>query len=192
MSLLDATVGETSSLAKLTILYEIAEGSFAGKIQALFNPSQLRYDSRVEWRAAGTVGESVAGGYQRMEFQATPPATLGVDLFFDTYEGAPKTGTGSMLDSLRAALVPDNPFSAGTPSFIDVKQYTKQVANLAHVQSELHRPPVCRLQWGKTVLFEGVLSQLRQDFTFFMPDGTCRRPRSLRLASHDSPRRSIE
>ena len=173
MSVLDATLGETSSFAKLTIEHEIKlRGSFDGKIQALFNPSQLRYDNRAEWRSAGTVAQSVAGGFQRMEFQATPPATLSVDLFFDTYEGAPKTGSGSMLDSLRAALVPDNPFSAGTPSFIDVKQYTNAVVNLAHVQSELHRPPVCRLQWGKTVLFEGVLTQLHQDFTFFMPDGT--------------------
>src|SRR5439155_5812243 len=77
-----------------------------------------------------------------------------------------------LLGSLSASLVPDNPFSTGTPSFVDVQQYTEQVVNLANVQSELHRPPVCRLQWGKTVLFEGVLTQLQQDFTFFMPDGT--------------------
>jgi nucleoid-associated protein YgaU len=176
MSLLDATTGGTASLEKLTIWYEVKPGPFKQgsykSIQALFNPNQLRYDNRAEWRATGTVAQSVAGGFQRMEFQATPPTTLTVDLFFDTYEGAPRTGAGSLLDSLRTALVPDNRFSAGTPSFVDVKRYTEQVANLAHVQSELHRPPVCRLQWGKTVLFQGVLTQLHQDFTFFMPDGT--------------------
>jgi nucleoid-associated protein YgaU len=176
MTALDATIGGAASLEKLTIWYEVKPGPFKQgsyrSIPALFNPSQLRYDNRAEWRATGTVAQSVAGGFQRMEFQATPPATLSVDLFFDTYEGAPKAGAGSMLGTLRTALVPDNPFSAGTPSFVDVQQYTEQVANLVHVQSELHRPPVCRLQWGKTVLFEGVLTQLHQDFTFFMPDGT--------------------
>lgn len=176
MSAIDTTAGGAAALEKLTIWYEVKAGPFKQgsykSIQALFNPSQLRYDNRAEWRATGTIAQSVAGGFQRMEFQATPPATLSVDLFFDTYEGAPKTGAGSMLDSLRTALVPDNQFSAGTPSFVNVKRYTQEVAQLAHVQSELHRPPVCRLQWGKTVLFEGVLTQLQQDFTFFMPDGT--------------------
>jgi nucleoid-associated protein YgaU len=172
MSLLDATLGKPGKLEKLKIAYETMPGTFGKSIQALFNPSQLRYDNRAEWRATGTVAQSVAAGFQRMEFQATPPATLTVDLFFDTYEGAPADDDGGMLQSLRTALVPDNPFSAGTPSYVDVKQRTDQIANLARVQSELHRPPVCRLQWGKTVLFEGVLTQLHQDFTFFMPDGT--------------------
>jgi nucleoid-associated protein YgaU len=172
MSGRDAPSGGTAALEKLTIWYQVKAGPLKKgsykTIQALFNPSQLRYDNRAEWRATGTIAQSVAGGFQRMEFQATPPATLNVDLFFDTYEGAPETGTGS----LRTAPTPDNSSSAGTPSFVNVKRYTQEVAKLAHVQSELHRPPVCRLQWGKTVLFEGVLTQLQQDFTFFMPDGT--------------------
>ncbi len=173
-NLFDATVaGDTGSLAKLTITHETKQrGVLDGKIEALFNPSQLRYDNRADWRAAGTIAQPIAAGYQRMEFQATPPATLTIDLFFDTYEGAPKSGGGGMLESLRASLVPDNPFAAGTPSAVDVKKHTAKVANLAHVQAELHRPPVCVLQWGKTVLFRGVLSQLRQDYTFFLRDGT--------------------
>ena len=173
MSILDATIGQSGKLEKLKIATETAPGKIGEpSIQALFNPSQLRYEHRVEWRTAGTVAQSVAAGFQRMEFQATPPSTLSIDLFFDTYEGAPKEDEGSMLASLRTALIPDNPLSAGTPSYEDVKTHTDKVAQLARVQSELHRPPVCRLQWGKTVLFEGVLTQLRQDFTFFMPDGT--------------------
>lgn len=168
MSILDATIGKPAKLQKLKISAE----KLPQPIQALFNPSQLRYESRAEWRATGTVAQSVAAGFQRMEFQATPPTTLGVDLFFDTYEGAPQDDSSGMLDSLRAALVPDNPLSAGTPSYVNVKSRTDAIANLARVNQDLHRPPVCHLQWGETVLFEGVLTQLRQDFTFFMPDGT--------------------
>jgi len=175
MSLVDALLGGSGSLEKLTIWYEVKLGPFAlvsyRSIQALFNPSQLRYDNRADWRATGTVAQSVAGGFQRMEFQATPPATLNVDLLFDTYEGAPKTGAGGLLSSL-TAMIPDIPFFSGGRSYVNVKRYTQQVVKLAHVQSELHRPPVCRLQWGKTVLFVGVLTQLGQDYTFFMPDGT--------------------
>lgn len=176
MSPKDLIPGRTGALEKLTIWYEVKAGPFKRgsyrSIQALFNPSQLRYENRAEWRATGTAAQSVAGGFQRMEFQSTPPATLHVDLFFDTYEGAPQVGTGGLLAGLRKALVANLPFSAGTRSFADVTQYTEEVAKLVHVQSELHRPPVCRLQWGKTMLFEGVLTQLNQDFTFFMPDGT--------------------
>ena len=173
MSLLDDTLAATGTFAKLKITHETTQrGQFDGSIQALFNPSQLRYDNRVEWRAAGTVAQSIAGGYQRMEFQATPPATLTVDLFFDTYEGKPEEAEAGLMGALRDSLVPDNPFEAGTPNATNVKEYTTKVANLAHVQSELHRPPVCLLQWGKTELFRGVLTQLHQDFTFFMPDGT--------------------
>lgn len=172
MSILDDTSDKAARLEKLRISYEIARDKFGPAIQALFNPGQLRYDDRAEWRAAGTVAQSIAAGFQRMEFQATPPTTLGVDLFFDTYEGAPRSDSAGMLDSMRAALATTSPLSAGKPGYVDVRTRTNEIANLARVQSELHRPPVCRLQWGKTVLFEGVLTQLRQDFTFFMPDGT--------------------
>jgi nucleoid-associated protein YgaU len=177
MSLLDDTVGGSSKFARLKIEHETTQrGVFGGEdgtIHALFNPSQLRYDHRVEWRPAATIAQSIAGGYQRMEFQATPPVTLAIDLFFDTYEGKRDEEESTLLGSLRASLVPDNPFEAGTPSATNVvTQYTAQVASLARVWSDLHRPPVCRLVWGETRLFTGVLTQLHQDYTFFLADGT--------------------
>jgi nucleoid-associated protein YgaU len=171
MSILDIAVGDFGALSKLTIKYEQKQrGVFkdANKIVALFNPNQLRYDNRAEWRAAGAIAPSIAAGFQRMEFQATPPATLAVDLFFDTYEGAPRSGNRTVLN----AVLPDDPLSSSAVTAVDVTTYTSKVANLAHVAPELHRPPVCRLEWGKTTLFQGVLTQLQQDLTFFMPDGT--------------------
>ena len=172
MNPFDATIGKTGKLEKLKINHEVAQrGEFkSGTIEALFNPNLLRYDHRVEWRAAGTVAQSVAGGYQRMEFQATPPSTLSLDLFFDTYEG--QTTGDSLLGGLRDALVPDNPFDAGTPNATNVAELTQKVAKLAQVFSELHRPPVCQLVWGDRMLFQGVLTQLHEDYTFFMPNGT--------------------
>ncbi len=168
MSILDIDVA-TGALKKLTIRHEQKlRNTFDGEIVALFNPNQLKYDNRVEWRAAGTVAQSVAAGFQRMEFQATPPATLAVDLFFDTYEGGQSTGTSQLLD----IVLPDQLRIGNAVNASDVTRLTTRVAELARVAPELHRPPVCRLEWGKTVLFQGVLTQLHQDFTFFMPDGT--------------------
>lgn len=175
MTLLDTTVAGsgTGAFARLKIEHETTQrGTFDGSIQALFNPAQLRFDQRAEWRSAATIAQSIAGGYQRMEFQATPPMTLAIDLFFDTYEGKRVEDETTLLGSLRDALVPDNPFEAGTPSASAVTEYTAKVAKLATVWSDLHRPPICKLWWGKTELFRGVLTQLHQDHTFFLPDGT--------------------
>jgi nucleoid-associated protein YgaU len=168
MSIVDIDLS-SGALKKLTIRHEQKlRNAFDGEIVALFNPSQLKYDNRVEWRAAGTVAQSIAAGFQRMEFQATPPATFAVDLFFDTYEGAQPTGVTRVLD----VVLPDQLRIGDSVSATDVTRLTTRVANLARVASELHRPPVCRLEWGKTLLFQGVLTQLHQDFTFFLPDGT--------------------
>lgn len=163
------TASDLGAFAKLTIKHETRmRGVLDGVITALFNPSQLRYDQRAEWRAAATVSQGVAGGYQRMEFQSTPPQTLSVDLFFDTYEGDPSNIGGGLLGRLHEGLAPGS--GATTP--VDVRRFTDAVVRLVQVQPELHRPPVCVLQWGRTELFRGVLTQLRQDFTFFLSDGT--------------------
>jgi nucleoid-associated protein YgaU len=71
------------------------------------------------------------------------PANLHIELFFDTYE-------------------------KGT----DVRNYTSQIAKLATIETHgnLHRPPVCKLSWGK-VFFQGTLQSLSQRFTMFLASG---------------------
>src|SRR5262249_37896057 len=49
---------------------------------------------------------------------------------------------------------------------------TAAVMQLARIDSELHRPPVCRLKWGTTTLFSGVLQSSTRTYTLFLPDGT--------------------
>ena len=73
------------------------------------------------------------------------PARLTMDLFFDTYE-------------------------AGT----DVREHTAQIHHLMTVErhGNMHRPPVCRLLWGRAgVFFQGVLEHLVQRFSLFLEDG---------------------
>lgn len=72
-------------------------------------------------------------------------AILSLDLFFDTYEDAS-----------------------------DVRRHTDRIARLMTVEGHgnMHRPPVCRLQWGRSgVFFQGVLVGLTQRFTMFLEDG---------------------
>jgi nucleoid-associated protein YgaU len=169
MSVLDVAVGAFGALTKLKISHETKiRGAFDGEIVALFNPNQLRYDSRAEWRSTAAAAQSVAAGFQRMEFQAAPPRTLTVDLFFDTYEGSPQSPAANVFD----LSLPDDPQLAGDIQASDVTRITSRVEALTRVASELHRPPVCRLEWGLSTLFQGVLTQLSQDLTFFMADGT--------------------
>jgi nucleoid-associated protein YgaU len=174
-SLAASALGDgASSLAKVTIKPEKkTPGRFDGEpITALFNPNLLRYENQVEWRVNGTIAQSLAAGYQRMEFQGTPPTTLTLDLFFDTYQGDMQPGASGLVNSLKSSLVPDNPFASPKANPASVTSYTHAVSELARVNNELHRPPICQLFWGTQLLIQGVLSRLNQDFTFFMPDGT--------------------
>lgn len=169
MSVLDVAVGAFGALTKLRISHETkSRGVFDGEILALFNPNQLRYENRAEWRTTAAAAQSIAAGFQRMEFQSAPPRTLTVDLFFDTYEGSVQSVAGNVFDR----TLPDNPLLPGEINALDVTAITSRVEALTRVASELHRPPVCRLAWGVHTLFQGVLTQLHQDLTFFMADGT--------------------
>jgi nucleoid-associated protein YgaU len=130
------------AIEKLVILAESTPNQFTRRITALFNPSQITIQKHVNWREAPAQQRDVPVS----QHTHADPATLTMDLFFDTYE-------------------------AGT----DVRQYTNQVLSLATVEhhGNLHRPPVCRLMWGRGAdFFQGVLQRLSQKFTMFLEDGT--------------------
>jgi nucleoid-associated protein YgaU len=164
-----AALFSSGSLQKLKILYEKRQANvYSGEIQALFNPSQLAYEQSVEWKVTPILGKT--GLRQAFEFENSAPAKLSLDLFFDTHEGAPPSGFLAGLKTMAStALIPGEYQS---PSGTDVVKYTDQVAELARVNRELHRPPFCKLMWGEYQLLRGVLSQLNQTFTHFMADGT--------------------
>jgi nucleoid-associated protein YgaU len=82
------------------------------------------------------------GGKTQLQFTHTAPATLAIKFFFDVFE---QNG--------------------------DVTLKIKDIVALSEYVEELHRPPICQLHWG-TWLFQGVLTNLRQDFTLFQECGT--------------------
>ncbi|MBW4493639.1 MAG: LysM peptidoglycan-binding domain-containing protein [Oscillatoria princeps RMCB-10] len=124
------------ALEKLKIAIEENYPTFGRPVEVLFNPQQIQIS-----RSGGTVKEGqLVGGEE--------PATLTIELFFDTTLG--KSG-------------PE-----------DVQRYTKTIYNLTRKKGKLNRPPLCRLMWGKgSVWFlQGFLKQVSKTLTHFLEDGT--------------------
>ena len=128
------------ALEKLTIRVETGPNTFARQIVALFNPHEITVQKEVDWDTQPTVGRDVPEG----QFTHGQPATLSMDLFFDTYEDG-----------------------------ISVVRRTDEIFHLATVEQhgDIHRPPICRLSWGLGIFFQGVLTSLTQRFTLFLPTG---------------------
>lgn len=135
------------TLAHLTIRHEKHQkNNFSETIEALFNPSQLAYSKSVTWSPIHGLTNSRHGFH--LEYQSSAPETLTIELFFDTYA----MGLASGL--------------------VNVRWYTEAVANLARIDTQLRRPPICKLQWGKNSVFTGVLQQSTQTLQMFLTDGT--------------------
>ncbi|HEX9374018.1 MAG TPA: LysM peptidoglycan-binding domain-containing protein [Roseiflexaceae bacterium] len=128
-------------LEKLTIKVETGRDQFTKTIEALFNPNELSITRIVNWTPAPAAERDVAGS----QFTYGQPATLKVDLLFDTYE-------------------------KGT----DVREHTSAMYDLTSVQGNLHRPPLCKLSWGAFTLddFQWVVTSLTHRFTLFLANGT--------------------
>jgi hypothetical protein len=155
-------------LEKIWIRYEQdLPGKYTGVAIAMFNPSQLRFSKEVSWRLEPAAGLALRAGFHSLQFQESKPRTLTVDLFFDTYEGPPAETSG-LIGSALSALTPPPP---GASAAVDVRDYTEPVTGLAEVDPELHRPPLCKLSWGKQQLIQGVLTHVGADYTFFLPNG---------------------
>jgi nucleoid-associated protein YgaU len=119
-------------------------------IECMFNPKEYSISKKNTWNAGKAGGVNVP----KQQFGGGQPATLTMQLFFDTYIGA----TGSK----------------------DVrKEYTHKIWRLAEVDESLQdskttrgRPPKVRFQWGPAWSFEAVITSITQKFTLFSSDGT--------------------
>jgi len=143
-------------LSKLTILVEqpgaalqFGSETSASTIVAMFNPNKLSVSRTVQWENQ----KAAKRDNPEMQFTGAEPATIGIDLLFDTY------------DSVKAEQDKDN-----------VKKiYTDKLLYLTTVEKhgDKHRPPVCQLKWGNLgMFFQGVLQQLETTFTMFTSLGT--------------------
>ena len=80
-----------------------------------------------------------------LQFSRGKARTLTMQLFFDTYT-----------------------YNSGA----NVQAHTMGIMNLLAIESELHAPPVCKVTWGKSLNFQGVLEQANERYTLFLADGT--------------------
>lgn len=160
------------SLDKLTIRYEPWPGDpFSGKIVALFNPSQVAFSNNVSWNVEHTAMSGKSVDARRLSSAVREPATLRLELFFDTYEGE----SGLLTRVRNAVLAPLTPLGIApdaTRAATSVVRYTDAMAALTRPGRETHSPAICKLTWGKWTLFTGVLSELTREFSLFLEDGT--------------------
>jgi len=157
-------------LQKLRITHNGRDFKKNGPIEALFNPNEISRSRSVSWHQKNTASQGSGWTWSDMEqeFLSVEPETLSISLFFDTYESRVQASDWKQIASF---VQPVNPFQ--TSDATDVTKLTRRVAKLAEVDRELHHPPVCRLSWGAfRNIFTGVLTQLDQQFTKFLADGT--------------------
>ena len=129
-------------LTKLTIQVETGENEFNYEFEVLFNPNQISIQKAIKLEPVPTAERDVPTS----QFTYGEPATLSMELFFDTYEARS-----------------------------DVREHTDEIYHLTTVEQhpDLHRPPLCRLVWGDFNFngFEWVLQSLNQRFTLFLDSG---------------------
>lgn len=161
-----------SSPAKVKIEYEmLSPRDFRESFELPFNPASLSSTSSVGWRPVNLASTAQQRSYA-LSFNAgaITPATLSFEVAIDTYEGDP--GAGGGWASLISVPNPTALHLLTPPSGVSVLPYTSQIAQLQLVNTELHRPPLCRVWWGQIRLIEGPLTGLTQKYTRFLPDGT--------------------
>ena len=129
--------GELGILEKMTIRPE--KGM---PIKVLFNPNTISISKTAAWHLQPQPETDTSASH----FTHGQPATLTVELLFDTFE-----------------------------KDRDVRDYTRPIFHLTLIQKlgGKDRPPLCRLQWG-SFDFEGYrwfLAQLDQRFTLFRSSG---------------------
>ena len=142
-------------LEHMTILVESSGGTMQfgsatsdTTVVAMFNPNKLTVSRSVQWQSQKAAKRDNA----EMQFTGADPATLKVDLLFDTYDTPEPEASKQSVKTI----------------------HTDKLVNLTTVEThgDKHRPPVCRLQWGNQgVFFQCVLQQLEISFTMFTASG---------------------
>jgi len=134
-----------SGFAKAQIVRLDKQGKACQYIDVRFNPKELSFNKQNSWKQANNPKTNTPD----CEFSGGGPATLKVQLFFDTYadrKDVRKEYTDKIYELTRV-----------DPNWIDKK--TKK-----------SRPPTVRFQWGTTIGFDGVITTVGQRFTLFLPD----------------------
>lgn len=123
-------------------------------VVCMFNPREYTFSKTNSWSENTKKGQNVA----ELEFGGGAPASLSLQLLFDTYESR------SSID----LKIPE-----------DVRKYTKGLWDMMKINekkkkegSQMGEPPHCQFTWGSLWSFEAVIVSISQKFTLFASDGT--------------------
>ena len=134
-----------TGLAKAQIINLDTPGSMP--TSCMFNPKEYSFAKQNNW----TVGDAKGANMPPIEFGGGQPATLQMQLFFDTYaEG--QDVRAAYTDAIWQLMLVDN--------------------RLKDPKTGKGRPPKVRFQWGAAWSFDAVITSITQSFSLFLPDGT--------------------
>src|SRR5215471_11563223 len=132
---------------------EIINADTDEKVECYFNPKEYTFTKTNNWAPDPKAGYNVP----QLNFGGGQPATLQMELFFDTYT---KTRSDGKCEDVR-------------------RVYTDKIWKLMMVNPKLidqknkkGRPPKVMFQWGHAWYFSAVITSVSQKFTLFDFDGT--------------------
>jgi len=124
------------------------------EVKCLFNPKEYTFAKTNSWPK----DQKAAANQPVLNFGGGNPATLNMDLMFDTYQNARHKGEPK---DVRTAYIND----LWKMMYVDEKLKEKK-------KNKQGRPPKVQFTWGKAWSFEAVMTSLSVTFTLFLPDGT--------------------
>lgn len=130
--------------------------------EVLYNPQSYTRQKTVSYRPIPSLGADAP----IVQFHSGGAEVLAFELFFDSVSAGSEVG-GNFGDRAKFALNSMAPTIVGG---IDVRDYTRKITNLMFVDSDLHRPPVLKVEWS-SLQFKGFLSSCRERFIRFDEKG---------------------
>lgn len=110
----------------------------------MINPESIKWDRSIEYNNQQAPDSS--SGSQK--YQSTPSDKLSFDIVIDC--------TG-IVDAKR----------------LDLNAEIEALKNIVYTYNgDIHRPNFVKVQWGKDIMFKGVLASFDTSYTFFRPDGS--------------------
>lgn len=159
-------MGASLELIKITgYTDENFQQTFAGQpYNAMINPDTIKWQRSIEYNEQQPPNTSAPS----QKYKSTPVEKLNFDIVIDC--------TG-IVDSKRVDMNQEI-------SSLESKIYT--------YNGKIHRPNFVKVQWGKSLVFKGVLKSMDTSYALFRPDGSPLRAKlSLGFSEYISPQ-SVE
>jgi hypothetical protein len=123
-------------------------------VECLFNPKEYTFAKTNSWPKEAKAVENMPS----VNFGGGNPATLSMDLLFDSYQSSRDGGKSSDVRTSHINKL-------WQMMYVDANMKEKK-------KNKQGRPPKVQFVWGKAWSFEAVITSLSVTFTLFLPNGT--------------------